>query len=144
MKFNVLDLFSGAGGFSAGLDSVKSIETVAALDFDKYATETFKKNFPKADVVTGDITKENVKSEIIKIAKKRNILFFNYGLNKGGTESYFLNLCYKGIKSGNICKRININVSQFCKSLFCRYFKIEYEEHNLVRSKCQLKLVLDV
>ena len=73
MKFNVLDLFSGAGGFSAGLDSVKSIETVAALDFDKYATETFKKNFPKADVVTGDITKENVKSEIIKIAKKRKV-----------------------------------------------------------------------
>ena len=73
MKFNVLDLFSGAGGFSAGLDSVKSIETVAALDFDKYATETFKKNFTKADVVTGDITKENVKSEIIKIAKKRKV-----------------------------------------------------------------------
>lgn len=73
MKFNVLDLFSGAGGFSLGLDKVKNIKTVAALDFDKYATETFKNNFKDADVITGDITDAKVKKEIIEIAKKRDV-----------------------------------------------------------------------
>lgn len=73
MKFKVLDLFSGAGGFSAGLDSVENIETVEAVDFDKYATETFKNNFPNAHVITGDITEKTIKDEIIKVAKERKV-----------------------------------------------------------------------
>lgn len=43
MQFNILDLFAGAGGFSAGLDKIKNMKTVVAVDFDKYATETFQK-----------------------------------------------------------------------------------------------------
>lgn len=73
MKFNVLDLFCGAGGFSAGLDKIKNMKTVLGVDFDKYATETFKNNFKDADVVTGDITNRDIKDEIIKIAKKRKV-----------------------------------------------------------------------
>ena len=45
MEFRVLDLFCGAGGFSAGLDQVKNFSTQVGLDFDKYAIETFSKNF---------------------------------------------------------------------------------------------------
>ena len=37
MNFKILDLFSGAGGFSYGLDKNKNFETKVALDFDKYA-----------------------------------------------------------------------------------------------------------
>lgn len=73
MKFNVLDLFAGAGGFSSGLDSIKNVETVEAIDFDQYATETFKKNFPNAHVITGDITNEEIKKEIVKVAKERKV-----------------------------------------------------------------------
>lgn len=73
MQFNVLDLFSGAGGFSAGLDKNKNIKTVMAVDFDKYATETFQKNFKDAYVITGDLTDSNVKNEIIKVAKERKV-----------------------------------------------------------------------
>lgn len=73
MQFNVLDLFSGAGGFSAGLDKNKNIKTVLAVDFDKYATETFQKNFKDAYVITGDLTDSNVKNEIIRVAKERNV-----------------------------------------------------------------------
>ena len=73
MKFNVLDLFAGAGGFSSGLDSIKNIETVVALDFDQYATETFRKNFPSAHVITGDITNQEIKDEVIKFSKERNV-----------------------------------------------------------------------
>ena len=35
MKFKVLDLFCGAGGFSCGLDSLDEFETVIGVDFDK-------------------------------------------------------------------------------------------------------------
>ncbi len=73
MNFNVLDLFSGAGGFSAGLDAIKNIKTVEAVDFDQYATETFSKNFPDAYVITGDITDKKIKNKIIRIAKERQI-----------------------------------------------------------------------
>lgn len=73
MKFNVLDLFAGAGGFSSGLDYIENIKTVEAVDFDKYATETFKNNFPDAYVITGDITKQTIKDEIIRVAKERNV-----------------------------------------------------------------------
>ena len=69
MEFKVLELFCGAGGFSSGLDKVENIQTVAAVDFDKYATETFQKNFPNATVFTGDLTDQNVKQEIINTAK---------------------------------------------------------------------------
>jgi len=73
MQFNILDLFSGAGGFSLGLDKNRNMKTVVAVDFDKYATETFEKNFKDAHVITGDLTKENVKREIIQVSKERKV-----------------------------------------------------------------------
>lgn len=73
MQFNILDLFAGAGGFSAGLDEVKNMKTVLAVDFDIYATETFNKNFKDAYVITGDITNQTIKNEIIKVAKERKV-----------------------------------------------------------------------
>jgi DNA (cytosine-5)-methyltransferase 1 len=41
-----LDLFSGIGGFSLGLESAGLVETVAFCDFDKYCQQILKKNFP--------------------------------------------------------------------------------------------------
>lgn len=73
MKFKVLDLFCGAGGFSSGLDSLKDISTVIGVDFDKYATETFQKNFPKAVAITGDITDTSIKSQIVELAKDKGV-----------------------------------------------------------------------
>ena len=73
MQFNVLDLFAGAGGFSAGLDKVKNMKTVVAVDFDKYATETFQNNFKDAYVITGDLTDQKIKDEIIKVSKERKV-----------------------------------------------------------------------
>ena len=73
MQFNILDLFSGAGGFSLGLDKNRNMKTTVAVDFDKYATETFEKNFKDAYVITGDLTNEEVKKEIIKVSKERKV-----------------------------------------------------------------------
>lgn len=73
MQFNVLDLFAGAGGFSAGLDKIKNMKTVVAVDFDKYATETFQKNFKDAYVITGDLTDQKIKDKIIKVSKDKKV-----------------------------------------------------------------------
>lgn len=73
MQFNILDLFAGAGGFSAGLDKIKNMKTVVAVDFDKYATETFQKNFKNTDVITGDLTDKKIKDQIIKVSKIKKV-----------------------------------------------------------------------
>jgi DNA (cytosine-5)-methyltransferase 1 len=66
---NVLDLFSGIGGFSLGLESTGFFKTVAFVEKDKFCQKVLQKNFPnipiedevrnvkgerfKADVITG-------------------------------------------------------------------------------------------
>lgn len=73
MNFNVLDLFCGAGGLSAGLDQVRGIKTVIGVDFDKYAIETFNKNFPDAIGIIADIRDEKSKKDIIRLAREKNV-----------------------------------------------------------------------
>lgn len=73
MKFRILDLFCGAGGFSAGVEQVENFITVVGLDFDKYAIETFAKNFPAATCICGNILDENVKKQVIEESRKRKV-----------------------------------------------------------------------
>ncbi len=72
-EFRILDLFCGAGGFSYGMHRNKNFRTVIALDFNEKATDTFKQNMPDTIVVTGDITDESVKKDIIKKSKVENV-----------------------------------------------------------------------
>ena len=53
-----LDLFSGIGGFSLGLESAGLVKTVAFCDFDNYCQKVLKKNFPSVPVY-GDIKELN-------------------------------------------------------------------------------------
>jgi DNA (cytosine-5)-methyltransferase 1 len=53
-----LDLFSGIGGFSLGLESAGLVETVAFCDFDKYCQQILKKNFPGVPIY-GDVKELN-------------------------------------------------------------------------------------
>lgn len=66
-SFRILDLFSGAGGFSYGMEHNPHFKTVIALDNDSSVGETFQKNMPDCIVRIGDITnnetKENIKAE---------------------------------------------------------------------------------
>lgn len=71
--FNILDLFCGAGGFSYGMHKNKHFRTVVAIDFNEKATDTFKRNMPSAEVITGDITNIEVKNKIIFESKKRKV-----------------------------------------------------------------------
>jgi DNA (cytosine-5)-methyltransferase 1 len=54
-KYTVVDLFSGAGGFSLGFE-MAGFKIIGGLELDKWASETFQKNNPTAKVITQDIT----------------------------------------------------------------------------------------
>jgi len=45
MKLKLLDLFSGIGGFSLGLESTGYFETIAFVEKDKFCQQVLKKNF---------------------------------------------------------------------------------------------------
>lgn len=64
-KYKVLDLFCGCGGISEGY-RLAGFEIVGGIDFNEYATITFKHNFKKAQVHNIDISlfsNENIKEE---------------------------------------------------------------------------------
>ena len=73
MKFKILDLFCGAGGFSCGLDMLENFQTVIGLDFDKNAANTFFKNFPDAISICGDITDNKTKRMVIDKARELGV-----------------------------------------------------------------------
>jgi DNA (cytosine-5)-methyltransferase 1 len=54
-KYKALDLFCGCGGISYGFE-MAGYEIIGGIDFNKDATDTFKRNFPAATVVCTDIT----------------------------------------------------------------------------------------
>ena len=45
MKLKLLDLFSGIGGFSLGLESTGQFETIAFVEKDEFCKKVLKKNF---------------------------------------------------------------------------------------------------
>jgi len=55
-KFYFVDLFSGAGGLSKGLE-MAGMTCALGVDFDKIAIKTFKRNHPEAAAFDGDIAK---------------------------------------------------------------------------------------
>lgn len=71
--FRILDLFSGAGGMSYGMEQNRHFTTAVALDFNEQALKTFKHNMPNTEVVCGDITDEKVKTTVIELCKKRQV-----------------------------------------------------------------------
>ncbi|MCD7920702.1 MAG: DNA cytosine methyltransferase [Clostridiales bacterium] len=53
-KIKVLDVFSGAGGFSCGFE-MAGCEIIGAIERDKWATDTFRLNHPASKILLGDI-----------------------------------------------------------------------------------------
>lgn len=68
---NVLDLFSGAGGFSEGFKEV-GFNIVAAVEFDSKIAETYLYNNPETFVFNEDITQLDTES-IRKVFKQKNV-----------------------------------------------------------------------
>ena len=57
-EFTMIDLFSGAGGFSVGGEWA-GFQSILGIDYLKPAIETWKNNHPKAISILGDMTKIN-------------------------------------------------------------------------------------
>ncbi|GAA9922391.1 hypothetical protein VN0844_00730 [Helicobacter pylori] len=73
MNYKILDLFCGAGGFSAGLEYLTEFDALIGLDCDKQALITFENNHKNAIGVCGDITQAEIKEKVIKLAQKLEI-----------------------------------------------------------------------
>lgn len=73
MKYKILDLFSGAGGFSNGFMMNRHFESVVAVDIEESALKTFKLNHPHAEIINGNLQDKNVKNNVIKISKKLGV-----------------------------------------------------------------------
>ena len=63
-KLQHLDLFSGIGGFSLGLEEIGLVETVAFCDFDKYCQQVLKKHWPNVPIFSDikELTHEKLKA----------------------------------------------------------------------------------
>lgn len=71
--FRILDLFSGAGGFSYGMEKNSRFKTVLATDINDVALETFRHNIPSAETLVGDITNRSVKDEILSRSRRLGV-----------------------------------------------------------------------
>lgn len=72
-SFRILDLFSGAGGFSYGMEKNPHFTTEVALDFNAKAIDTFHYNMPNAQTIVGDITDASVRQAVIDASIARGV-----------------------------------------------------------------------
>ena len=70
-KLNFIDLFSGAGGLSCGLE-LAGMNCVLGVDMDKNAIETFKNNHHEANTFCGSITELSA-AKIKELTNKKEI-----------------------------------------------------------------------
>jgi DNA (cytosine-5)-methyltransferase 1 len=69
-KLTHIDLFSGVGGFTLGVESTGSYETRLLVDSDRSAAETFKRNRPKIPFWPTDLSSVAA-DELLGLAKLR-------------------------------------------------------------------------
>lgn len=70
-KFNVLDLFSGAGGLSLGFSIEEEFDIKVSIDFDEKLSDTYIKNFPNVEHFNRDILSFSYE-EIEEFNRKHN------------------------------------------------------------------------
>lgn len=70
-NLNFIDLFSGAGGISCGLEQL-GMNCLLGLDYDKYAVDTFRHNHPNAASYCGDI-RNLKKKEFFDLIGNQNV-----------------------------------------------------------------------
>ena len=77
IKLNALDLFAGAGGFSAGVEQA-GINVIAAVEFTSQIAKTYEYNHPATKMLVDDIkniSAETIKSIFDEQGVKCNIIF---------------------------------------------------------------------
>jgi len=69
----VVDLFSGAGGFSEGFRQA-GFRIAVGSDIDPDACATYRLNFPEAHTVWGDIREPRVRDELLSAASGAEVV----------------------------------------------------------------------
>jgi DNA (cytosine-5)-methyltransferase 1 len=69
----IVDLFAGAGGISEGF-RLEGFQAVAASDIDPDACATYKRNFPSAKVVHGDIRDREIARELLEASRGADVV----------------------------------------------------------------------
>jgi len=64
-KYNFVDLFAGAGGFTIGFQRA-GMHGLVGADFNKNAAETHRKNYPNIPFIEGDLSKNNIQKQLIE------------------------------------------------------------------------------
>jgi len=70
---NVVDLFCGAGGLSAGFQ-MAGYGVLGGVDVDPDAIATYGLSFPQASAINGDLRKPPIRERIIDLAKRADVL----------------------------------------------------------------------
>ena len=70
-KYTYMDLFAGAGGMSLGFDNA-GFKNLLAVEFNKDFAETYKKNFPRHNLIVDDI-KNVTEQQIYDIIKNEKV-----------------------------------------------------------------------
>ena len=71
-KYNVLDLFCGAGGLSYGFEKA-GFDILLGIDFDRKALETYQLNHKESKIICGDITEVVYEKDIKPLIGDKNI-----------------------------------------------------------------------
>lgn len=71
--FRILDLFSGAGGFSYGMGKNSSFTPMVASDINEDAIRTLNYNIPNIKSVVGDITEKKIKEQIVEQSRQLDV-----------------------------------------------------------------------
>lgn len=73
-KLKFIDIFSGAGGLSCGLE-LAGLECILGIDFNQHAMDTFALNHKKAKAYCGDVTKlSNKEIDLLTGKQKINLV----------------------------------------------------------------------
>ena len=71
-KYNIIDLFSGAGGLSYGFE-MAGFNVLLGIDNDEKALETFQKNHQNSEILCGDITNISFEEDIKPIIGEQKV-----------------------------------------------------------------------
>jgi DNA (cytosine-5)-methyltransferase 1 len=134
----VLDTFAGAGGFSLGFYQTGAFEVVGAIEYDKWAAETFEYNHPDAKVLVGEIQLYSDDFLLSSFKKKPDIIL-------GGPPCQGFSIANK--KSGDPTDPRNSLFTEFVRmgKIFEPKLMVMENVPNLVKARTSSKeLVIDI
>jgi len=107
MKLKLLDLFSGIGGFSLGLESTGFFETIAFVEKDKFCQKVLKKNFNNIPIEEDirNVKGSNYKADVITGG------FPCQPFSIAGKEKEQMMIATSGMKLLELSKNVNLNGS---------------------------------